>query len=230
MKEIRNRPRSWFGMYCRLLGVYGWLYWILLLVGFFVLWNNASEWSQLDASSETVSAEIVDVAYRLPLSQAVTFGYTVDGVDYEGTLRMAAESFDQTDIGRRVDIQYLPDDPKVFDLIDSERLGRSVVVSFFLAVALLFLPIKIFLFGRKASRAIKARDQGQRITARVTGYRKRSGFWSLVWQRADGHEGESLSYLEEEVKAWPVGDKIYVYVLGNDCWWKKDVGPRDVSA
>ena len=98
--------------------------------------------------------------------------------------------------------------------------------------------ITLWLFGKKANRAVLARRDGEKRFAEVVGIEDTNVKVNdnrqarLLWREEDGQEGKSFMRNRSELsRLYAAGDEIVVFRLGEDAFWEGDVGPpaREIS-
>ncbi|MDF0599939.1 hypothetical protein P1J78_04270 [Psychromarinibacter sp. C21-152] len=235
-RHDRHRPRGWWSLFIRLGGWVGLILGALLLVVTTFSAGALFLADRLDRSGALAYAVVTDTR-EAPSAEGtehyVTFTFKAKGGGGR-TVETAVSPGYYADarIGDERPIRYLLDDPtQVEEDLGAYRRVGTRLRWIGLAVGLAGLAA-LWVFGKRANRAVRVRRDGRRVLADVMGVRElrvtvngaRQG--RLTWREPDGKTGESLmrpvAWLRETYRP---GDRIVVYRLGRHAYWEGDVGP-----
>lgn len=196
---------------------------------------------QFDAEGRETAAEIVDKRREVSTDsdgdQEITYYFDLRFDTYEGERVVVSRSvgsgaYYERDIGDSVAIWYLQSQPDTTELSRGENRTTSAITRW---IALLFgiaALVAMWIPGRKAVAAVRARRYGARESAEITGIKPTSYTvnnrhrYRLTWREQSGRAGESLAYKEEQLDGFRPGAKITVYQGIKRAWWTGDVGER----
>lgn len=222
----------------------GWL--ALIFLVFFVFLTVISHTTltlaeRFDTEGRETTAEVLDKYERVSTDsdgdRTVTyyFALTFDtnaGERIDISRSVGSGPYRKTQVGDRIPIWYLQSDPDTTELSRGEnqttsRLTQGIALVFgLLALGALWVP------GRKAVAAVRARRDGARETVEVLGttrtsYRVNKRYrYRLTWTEPSGRVGESLAYKEHQLFPYPPGTEIKIYQGLKRAWWEGDVGQR----
>ncbi len=236
-KHRRNAPRGWWSLFFRLGGwaalVLGAGLFVLTLfsAGALYLAGKVDREGALAYAAVAAKREGVDGAHY------VTFTYKVRGGGGRSVEKKVPQAyFDAVQPGDERPVRYLADRPGRIeeDIGYYRRIGvRLRWIG--LAVGLAGLAA-LWLFGKRANRAVRVRRDGERRLADVIGIRDANVVLNdipqgrLQWREPDGRTGESLLHDAAWLRrTWGPGDSVAVYRLGRLAYWEGDVGPPAAS-
>lgn len=160
------------------------------------------------------------------------FFYEVPGVSYKQDRNVGSSYYREHHVGEVVDIKYWSVDPSLFEF----KEGQMHTSARWIQIAALVTGIAgcglLWYAGSRANSAVLSRRRGERTTATIMDFieRKNSGKPTgrgyMKLETEDGKRGESLDHDINKLLALGRGNRVVVYVRGNDVWWEGDVGPR----
>ncbi|SMX36026.1 DUF3592 domain-containing protein [Maliponia aquimaris] len=217
---------------------------VIVLVLTMVSQSTLSLAQRFDVEGRETTAEVTDKYERVSTDsdgdREVTYYFelrfdTQRGDTVGVTRSVGSSTYNDAAVGDRVPIWYLNSEPGTIELSRGENRTTSIVTRWIalgfgaLMLAALWVP------GRKAVAAARARRYGRRETAVVTGLKQTSyrvnnrHRYRLTWREDSGRIGESLAYKEDALDGYKPGDKITIYQGIQRAWWSGDVGERDES-
>lgn len=239
-KHDRDRPRGWFGLFFRLGGWLSLIAALVMMVMAGLMLGYARSAMLFDRDGVTTQAQILHRRSEVEWDDGeatrtyfVRFSFdtpTMHTVNVERVVPLRV--YDETVVGQRRDIRYLPYEPEQFEHtvgINATNGRISRMVGW--AVGAIGLGT-LWFFGMKTNRAILARQHGEELVAEVTEVRRLkievNGRQQarLHWRLPDGAEGRSLMRDANGLVMYAPGDRITVFRRGRDMWWEGDVGPR----
>lgn len=160
--------------------------------------------------------------------------YTTNG-RREMSIRKSVGSsmYNAHDVGDRIQIWYLETQPDTVELDRGSNAQVARVMQWVgLAFGLAWLG-SLWLIGRKAVAAVRARRYGARQEARVqdvertavTANGKRQ--FRLVWRDSQGRTGKSMMGKHAKFDGISTGDTVTIYQGLKISWWSGDVGDRE---
>lgn len=136
-------------------------------------------------------------------------------------------------VGDEIDILYLQSAPRRVEVTPgSHAQGAKVARIIGLVVGLMWLAL-LWVVGRWAVEAARARRFGERLEAKVTEvYRtairvNNRPRYRLKWKDHSGRTGQSLLRRRADVEHYKPGDAIRVYQGLKRQWWAGDTGDRE---
>ncbi|MCP3972715.1 MAG: hypothetical protein GY717_20820 [Rhodobacteraceae bacterium] len=239
-KHDRHRPRGWFSLFFRLGGWLSLIFGALLIVLTLISASQLFLADQLDRDGKFTRAVVGDkrmaVTYDSDADEErqyfVTFIYKSSEGGQTTETGVSGDFYDEAVRGDELVIRYLRSDPGQIEYeIGSYRKAGNVLRWIGLVLGLIGL-LALWRYGKQANRAVKARRDGDKIHAEVTGIRElklevnNRSQARLQWREPDGRTGESLMRgIEELSRLYQAGDRIVVFRLGDDAFWEGDVGP-----
>jgi uncharacterized protein (DUF58 family) len=179
---------------------------------------------------ETVSTDS-DGDRTTTYSLVLTFK-TNRGAEVTVTHSVGSNLYHSTEVGDFTGIWYLESAPDKTELNRGENRSLGIVTqTLALLFGLLWLAA-LWVPGRKAGAAVRARRYGARETAEVTGvtqtnWKVNNQFrYRLTWREKSGRTGESLGYPHALLRGYEPGSRITVYQGIKRAWWSGDVGER----
>jgi len=240
-KHDRIRPRGWFSLFLRLGGwaslVFGVV--LVILTGFSA--SSLFLADRLDRDGALAMAAVANKRIETGLDSEghaqnrfiVEFTFKIHGGGGRTVETPVGEDYyDDVDVGSARRVRYLLADPGVIETdLGAYRRTGVILRNIGLGAGIAGL-IALWIFGKRANRAIRTRRDGERRLAVVTGIRDVSVEVNgapqgrLVWREPDGRTGESLMRAARDLRRlYGPGDEIVVFRLGADAFWEGDVGP-----
>lgn len=136
--------------------------------------------------------------------------------------RVDGALYERLDIGEARDIRVLPETPDVIELTPGEFRDDGQDLQGIALVIGAAVLLAIWVFGRRAVSALRARRYGTRIPGHIIDKRAR-----LIWRDDRGRTGKSLKSAPDRYAGYQIGSEVDLY-LGPDgrTWWIGDTGPR----
>lgn len=221
--------------------------WVTLIFALFVFVLTMVSQSTLtlahrfDVEGRETAADLVDKYERVSTDsdgdREVTYYFelrfdTRRGDTVQVSRSVGWSTYRDTAVGDPVPIWYLDSEPETIELSRGENRTTSIVTRWVALVFGALMLAALWIPGRKAVAAARARRYGRRETAVITGLKQTSYKvnnryrYRLTWREQSGRIGESLAYKEEELKGYAAGQKITVYQGIKRAWWSGDVGDR----
>ena len=142
--------------------------------------------------------------------------------------------YNSLQIGDWTTLRYWLEDPMVNEIKPGSS-GTNALITKIIAVVLWVLGgYWAERCWRKASRAVKVRDRGERRAAEVTEHYRTSvrvnnrPMYRLKWRDGAGREGQSMWHRSSTLDDYPVGSEVTIYADPRGKWpsmWEADVGP-----
>ncbi len=157
---------------------------------------------------------------------------TRQGEQITVTRSVGSSVYNRTTVGEVHRIWYLESEPDRIEVSRGENRSTATITRWVALIFGLLTLGALWIPGRKAVAAVRARRYGARETAVVTGltrtsYRVNNRYrYRLTWREDSGRVGQSLAYREDELSAFPADTKITVYQGLKRAWWSGDVGER----
>lgn len=154
------------------------------------------------------------------------------GTPVEVTDSVSHGTYDRSPPGSEIDIRYLESDPtRIESRVGETRSAAQILQGIALVFGVAALVV-LWITGRRAVAAVRARRYGLREMAVVTGHKRT--FWRvnnqpryrLTWREASGRTGVSLAHRYEDLNDIEPGSEIAVYQGLTRAWWAGDVGER----
>ena len=240
---VQDTPASFIRLYNR---GFGWLTYFLLpfaIVFTLIAMFEGRKFERLRDEGVTVTATITDKDIEITTDsdgdKSTTYYLSYDFL--AGTRPVSDRDsvgrgfYNSLSIGDRTELRYWGPDPDVNE-IEPGSTRTTIWITKVLAVILLTgVGAWTERCWRKASRAIRVRDRGERTTATVTGHyktgvsvNKRPRF-RLEWRDERGRGGRSFLHPKNVLDLYPVGSEVTVYADPQGrlaSVWEADVGPR----
>lgn len=239
-RHDRHHPRGWFSLFVRLGG------WVALAlgVGLFAMTLFSASFlylaDRMDGDGKFTRAVVTDKRLVVSVDSdgdeardyIVTFTYKSSEGGQTAVAEVGVAYFGDVEIGDERVIRYLRSDPGRIEY-DIGAYRRSGVLLRWVAFGIGLAGLAtLWLFGQRANRAVRARRDGEKRMAEVTGIRRLSVEVNnrrqarLQWREPDGQEGESLMRdMAELSRMYGAGDPVVVFRLGKHAYWEGDVGP-----
>ncbi|MCA0954250.1 DUF3592 domain-containing protein [Mameliella alba] len=236
-----DQPVSIFRLFWRMGGWITLIFIALLLVLTLISHTTLNLANRFDQEGRETAADIVDKRREVTTDsdgdREVTYYFDLRFETHEGERVVVSRSvgsslYHRHEIGERLPIWYLQSDPERTELNRGENRTTSIVTRWIALVFGLGALVAMWIPGRWAVAAVRARRYGARETAHVTGmkatnYRVNNKYrYRLTWKEASGRQGESLAYKEHQLEPYRPGQEIVVYQGIKRAWWSGDIGER----
>jgi len=237
-RHDRHRPRGWLSLFIRL---GGWVSFILGVALFVLTLFSAGYLAvadKVDRLGDYALGTVVEKSQHESelvsdlTTYWMTFAYkTSDGGKVAKTV-VAAEFFNETEIGDERVVRYLRAEPGRI-VFDRSTFRETGVILRWVGLAMGIGGLwALWYFGSRANRAVIVRRDGDKRFAEVTGIHEMNVEINshpqgrLLWREDDGQTGESLMRDRFELsRLYKAGDQIVVFRLGDEAFWEGDVGP-----
>ncbi|MGP6085564.1 hypothetical protein [Antarctobacter jejuensis] len=239
-----DKPVPLWRLFWRMGGWITLIFLVVLLVLTIISQSTLSLANRFDAEGRETAADLVDKRREVTTDsdgdEEITYYFDLRFETLEGDLVVVSRSvgsseYHKREIGDRIPIWYLQSQPGTTELTRGENRSTSTVTRWIALIFGIGALIAIWIPGRKAVAAVRARRYGAREAAEILGtkctnikvnnrYRYR-----LTWKEQSGRVGESLAYKEEQLEGFRPGETITVYQGIQRAWWSGDVGERPDS-
>ena len=167
------------------------------------------------------------VTYWLTLDYETTSGKVITR-----TRTATSSEYRRAREGSEITLRFLESDPTVTELTEgSYAQGAWVAQIIALVIGVMWLGA-LWITGRWAVEAARARRYGACEDAEVTGVERTSirvnnrPRYRLSWKDGQGRPGKSLLRKRADVEQYGRGDRIRIYQGLKRPWWAGDIGDR----
>ncbi len=222
----------------------GWIAVIPLVIGLgvvFVSVQASGDAARLEAEGVEAKATVINTETRRRRSSTGSGYDTVYSVRYHfpiggGTLHYGRRDversfYDRAEPGMQIPVRFVPAEPDIHEIeagaVSENAFYAGLVGGFFALLGVILL----FLFTRRASRAVAVRDRGERVVATVSDVvqvKSRSHIRFRFTDRSGvSHEARSLSGSHARFADITSGDTIaarYDPDAPDRAFWERDLG------
>lgn len=225
-----NLPRSRFEIFQSAKGI---VFLVVVLAAVFLStlsWRSYQTAIQIDVNEAWVSALIIDKRTGVRVggrSYFVTATFRFEDQPYQVTEKVPRAYFLGATIGDEVSVRISQQDPNVMEYVEGWHREQAKSSGGGGLLALCIGLGGLFWASRLSRSGVDVRANGKRDQAVIVdvGERamRRGGKMYLMLRTVDGLTGQSLDHEPVDLQHLKIGDKVTVFVLGNDVWWEGDV-------